>query len=210
MALVGRWIQPVTLDGRRVRLEPLTADHLPALVEVGLDPSLWRWTLSLIETPADMAAYVGAALAAAKAGAEVPFVTVDREAGRVVGSTRFLSIEAQHRRLEIGYTWLGPPWQRSHVNTEAKLLMLRHAFEDRAAIRVEFKTDSLNEQSRRALAGIGAVEEGTFRNHMISQGGRRRHSTYFSIIEEEWPQVRDRLAKRLARRSVPVRLNRLA
>ena len=129
----------------------------------------------------------------------MPFATVERASGRPIGSTRYLSIDDQHRRLEIGYTWVASGWQRSAVNTEAKLLMLGHAFERLGARRVEFKTDSLNEQSRRALRGIGATEEGTLRNHMISQGGLARHSVYFSVIADEWPRVRDALEARLAR-----------
>ena len=129
----------------------------------------------------------------------MPFATVERESDRVVGSTRYLSIDAHHRRLEIGYTWIAPAWQRTAVNTEAKLLQLRHAFDSLAALRVEFKTDSLNDKSRAALRGIGAVEEGTMRNHMVTDSGRRRHSVYFSVIEEEWPRVRQHLEARLAR-----------
>ena len=197
------WVRPVTLVGAAVRLEPLSPDHLPGLVEIGLEPALWRWTLTAIATPDDMAGYVGAALAAAADGREVPFATLETSSGRVVGSTRYLSIVPEHRRLEIGYTWLAPAWQRTAANSEAKLLMLGHAFERLGALRVEFKTDSLNEQSRRALLGIGAKEEGTLRNHMLSQRGRRRHSTYFSVIEEEWPQVRAQLEARLARGPAP-------
>lgn len=193
---------PVLLEGSIVRLEPLSLDHLPALIEVGLEPALWRWTLSFIASAADMRRYVEAALAEAAAGREVPFATVERASGRVVGSTRYLSIVPAHRRLEIGYTWIAPAWQRTAINSEAKLLMLGHAFERLGALRVEFKTDSLNEQSRRALAAIGAVEEGTLRNHMLSQGGRRRHSTYFSVIAEEWPAVRAHLEARIARLAV--------
>jgi N-acetyltransferase len=195
--VTGRWIEPVTLEGRHVRLEPLTSDHLPGLIEVGLDPTLWRWTVSQVETPADMRDYVETALSRASTGDEVPFATIDRQTGRPIGSTRFLAIEPDHRRLEIGYTWLARAWQRTAANTEAKLLMLDHAFEARGALRVEFKTDSLNEKSRQALLRIGAVEEGTFRNHMLTHAGRRRHTVYFSVIEEEWPQVRARLEARL-------------
>ena len=129
----------------------------------------------------------------------MPFATVERACGHPVGSTRYLYIVARHRRLEIGYTWLARRWQRSAINTEAKLLMLHHAFDELGALRVEFKTDSLNEQSRTALPSIGAVEEGTLRNHMITSTGRRRHSAYFSVIEEEWPRVRQQLESRLAR-----------
>jgi N-acetyltransferase len=195
--VTGRWIEPVTLEGRHVRLEPLTSDHLPGLIEVGLDPALWRWTVSQVQTPTDMRDYVETALARAATGDEVPFATIDRQTRRPIGSTRFLAIEPDHRRLEIGYTWLAPAWQRTAANSEAKLLMLDHAFEARGALRVEFKTDSLNEKSRQALLRIGAMEEGTFRNHMLTRAGRRRHTVYFSIIEEEWPRVRARLEARL-------------
>lgn len=192
------WVEPLTLEGTVVRLEPLSLEHIPGLTAVGLDAELWRWTLSTIQTPGDMRAYVEKALSAAADGSEVPFATVERGSGRVVGSTRYLNIEPHHRRLEIGYTWIAPPWQRSAVNTEAKLLMLAHAFNVLGALRVEFKTDSLNDRSRRALLGIGATEEGTLRNHMLTDSGRRRHTVYFSVIEEEWPRVRMHLEQRLA------------
>jgi len=194
-----RWVEPVTLEGRTIRLEPLATGHIEGLVEVGLDPVLWRWTLSMIATPDDMRGYLEVALAERAAGRAMPFATVERASGRPVGSTRYLAIEPTHRRLEIGYTWVAPGWQRTSVNSEAKLLLLGHAFDRLGAIRVEFKTDSLNVQSRQALLGIGATEEGTLRNHMISQGDRRRHSVYFSVIVEEWPRVRDHLRARLAR-----------
>ena len=181
MAGPGRWVQPVTLEGRFVRLEPLGPQHAASLAELGLEPEVWRWMPAPVTTPAEMGAFVEAALVEADAGRMVPFATIDRSTGRAVGSTRFLSIEPAHRRLEIGFTWLARPWQRSAVNSEAKLLMLGHAFERLGALRVEFKTDSRNEQSRRALAGIGATEEGTLRRHMITAAGRR-DSVYFSVI----------------------------
>jgi RimJ/RimL family protein N-acetyltransferase len=197
--LERRWVEPVTLEGRWVRLEPLGTDHLPGLVEVGLDPTLWRWTLTVIATPDQMRRFVEAALAERAAGDSMPFTIIERASGQPVGSTRYLNIDANHRRLEIGYTWVAPGWQRTPLNSEAKLLLMGHAFDRLGAVRVEFKTDSLNEASRRALLGIGAIEEGTLRNHMISQGGRRRHSVYYSVIEEEWPTVREHLEQRLAR-----------
>jgi RimJ/RimL family protein N-acetyltransferase len=197
--LERRWVEPVTLEGRWVRLEPLGAEHLPGLVEVGLDPTLWRWTLTVIATPDQMRRFVEAALAERAAGDSMPFTIIERASGQPVGSTRYLNIDANHRRLEIGYTWVAPGWQRTPLNSEAKLLLIGHAFDRLGAVRVEFKTDSLNEASRRALLGIGAIEEGTLRNHMISQGGRRRHSVYYSVIEEEWPTVREHLEQRLAR-----------
>jgi RimJ/RimL family protein N-acetyltransferase len=193
------WVEPLTLEGTVVRLEPLSLEHVPGLTAVGLDVELWRWTLNTTQTPGDMRAYVEKAMAAAVDGTEGPFATVERQSGKVVGSTRYLSIEPHHRRLEIGYTWIAPAWQRSAVNTEQKLLMLDHAFHVLGALRVEFKTDSLNERSRRALLGIGATEEGTLRNHMLTDSGRRRHSVYFSVIEEEWPRVRMHLEQRLTR-----------
>lgn len=148
---------------------------------------------------ADLRSMVEAALAAQSAGREQAFATVDRSTGRVVGSTRYMNIEPAHRRLEIGYTWLAPAWQKTAINSEAKLLMLDHAFERLAAIRVEFKTDARNEASRRALLGIGASFEGIFRRHMIVRGGRLRDSAYYSVIAEEWPAVRLHLAARVAR-----------
>jgi RimJ/RimL family protein N-acetyltransferase len=177
----------------------MTIEHLSGLTSIGLEAELWRWTLNYNQSPADMRNYVELALAAAEDGTEMPFVTVERSSGRVIGSTRFLSIVPHHRRLEIGYTWIAPAWQRTAVNTEAKLLLLTHAFNVLGALRVEFKTDSLNEKSRTALLGIGAKEEGTLRNHMVTDTGRRRHSVYFSVIEEEWPQVRLHLEARLTR-----------
>ena len=148
---------------------------------------------------ADLRAIVEAALAAQSAGRELPFTTVERATGRIVGSTRYMTIEPPHRRLEIGYTWLAPAWQRTALNSEAKLLMLGHAFEQLGAIRVEFKTDARNEPSRRALQGIGATFEGVFRNHMIVQGGRLRDSAYYSVTRDEWPSVRAHLAARVDR-----------
>jgi N-acetyltransferase len=194
-----RWVEPVTLAGKVVRLEPLSLDHLPGLIDVGLDAELWRWTLAQVQTPGDMRAYVESALAAAAQGDEVPFATVEQATGRPIGSTRYMSLSAAHRRLEIGSTWVATGWQRSAANTETKLLLLRHAFVSLGALRVEFKTDSLNDRSRAALLGIGATEEGTLRNHMVTDAGRRRHSVYFSVIEEEWPRVRRHLESRLAR-----------
>ena len=198
-----RWVEPVLLAGSVVRLEPLTLDHLPALANVGLEADIWRWMPRQINSTADMRVYVEAALQACVAGTEMPFATIEHASGLVVGSTRYMAIEPRHRRLEIGNTWLAPAWQRTAVNTEAKLLMLTHAFNVLGALRVEFKTDALNERSRAALAGIGASEEGTLRRHMLTESGRRRDSVYFSVIEEEWPKVRMHLQQRLARLHAP-------
>jgi RimJ/RimL family protein N-acetyltransferase len=192
------WVRPVTLEGRHVRLEPLEQRHVDALTEVGLAPELWRWTILRVESRDDMDRWVATALEGRAAGLEQPFATIDRRTGRTVGSTRFLSIEPAHRRLEIGWTWVAPAWQRSAVNSEAKLLQLEHAFDTLGALRVEFKTDALNERSRAALLGIGAVHEGIFRQHMLVFDGRRRDSAYYSVIDGEWPAVREHLRRRLA------------
>jgi N-acetyltransferase len=192
-------LEPVTLAGQYVRLEPLSLQHCGPLCAVGLDESIWRWNPSqVVRTPDDMRAYVEQALAQQRAGASLPFVTVELASGHAVGSTRFANADPGHRRVEIGYTWIAPPWQRTAVNTEAKYLMLQHAFEQLGCVRVELKTDSLNERSRRAIVRIGATEEGTLRNHMVTYSGRLRHSVYFSVIESEWPAVKRRLEEKLA------------
>lgn len=186
-----------TLVGRHVRLEPLSLDHLPGLCAVGLDPELWRIALSNVATEDDMRRYVETALDERARGASLPFAQVEAASGRVVGSTRLGNIVPEHRRAEIGWTWLARPWQRTAINTEAKLLLLGHAFETMGCNRVELKTDALNARSRAAILRLGAVEEGTFRRHMVTGSGRVRDSVYFSIIAEEWPAVRERLEARL-------------
>lgn len=191
-------LAPATLEGPTIRLEPLTLDHLDALLVVALDPELWRLTVSAVSTRADLEEYVNEALAEQKVGTALPFVTVLRATGQVIGSTRFGNAVPAHRRVEIGWTWLGRPWQRSGANREAKYLMLRHAFEQWGCLRVEFKTSALNQRSRTALLGLGAVEEGILRHHMINADGSFRDSVYFSILSEEWPAVRRRLEERLA------------
>jgi RimJ/RimL family protein N-acetyltransferase len=187
----------VTLEGATVRLEPLAAEHLDGLAEIGLDASIWRWMQTLITERDQLRGWIGEALATDDAGSTVSFATIERSTGRAVGSSRYLNIERQHRRLEIGYTWVAPAWQRTSVNREAKLLMVGHAIETLGAHRVEFKTDALNVASRAALAGIGAVEEGTFRRHMVVQGGRLRDSAYFSIVDTEWPETKAALQAKL-------------
>lgn len=191
------------LDGETIRLEPMHQDHLEALCEIGLDPEISRLMPFPFVTREQMEAYVRDALAARESRAAIPFVTVLKGAApaasgaRVVGTTRFMSIDTRNRRMEIGSTWIGRQWQRTRVNTEAKYLMLRHAFEVLGCIRIEFKTDSLNERSRSALLRIGAVQEGVFRNHVITAEGRIRHSIYFSITAEDWPDRKARLERML-------------
>ncbi|PYV31556.1 MAG: GNAT family N-acetyltransferase [Acidobacteria bacterium] len=186
-------VRPVTLEGRFVRLAPLSMAHHAGLSEVGLDQELWQWIPEPVATAEEMRAYIEEALAAQAAGTALPFATVERSSGRVIGSTRFGNIDRRHRRVEIGWTWLARPWQRTRANTEAKNLMLCHAFETWGAIRVELKTDSLNARSRAAILRLGAKEEGVLRNHMIASTGRIRHTVYYSITDSDWPEVKSRL-----------------
>lgn len=189
---------PVTLDGRHVRLEPLSLSHLAPLTVEGADPAISQY-FPVGLSGAGMKAFFDDALQMREKGTGLPFVIIAKSEGKPVGSTRFGAIERRHRRAEIGWTWLAARHQRTGINTEMKYLMLRHAFETVKLIRVEFKTDALNEKSRNALLRIGATEEGTFRNHMITQGGRIRNTVYFSITDGDWPKVRQNLEERMAR-----------
>jgi len=191
-------VEPVTLEGSFVRLEPLSLRHHAQLCKVGLEEEIWRWMPQPVRTPEEMRAFIETALAWQAAGTALPFATVAKATGRAIGSTRFANIDRANRHLEIGWTWLGPEWQRTAANTEAKYLMLRHAFETWGCLRVEFKTDALNERSRQALLSIGAQEEGTFRSHIITASGRIRDSVYYSIIASEWPAVKTHLEKKLS------------
>jgi RimJ/RimL family protein N-acetyltransferase len=190
-------VEPVILQGRHVRLEPLTPEHAAGLAEVGLDGDLWKWIPTPVCTPEEMSAYVQSALQDQAAGTALPFALIEKSSGRTIGSTRYANIERAHHRLEIGWTWVARPWQRTAINTEAKYLLLRHAFETLKCMRVELKTDSLNERSRAAILRIGATQEGIFRNHMMTATGRIRHTVYFSIVDSEWPEVKARLEARL-------------
>jgi len=193
-------VEPVTLEGRRVRLEPLsTGLHRQGLVQVMLDPELWRWTLAQIETEADLDRYLATALREQAEERSLPLVTIDRVSGRIAGSTRYGNIERTHRRVEIGWTTVGLEFQRSHVNTEAKYLMLRHAFESWGCVRVELKTNALNLKSRAAMLRIGCTEEGTLRRHAINEHGVIRDTVYFSILDHEWPAVKARLERMMER-----------
>jgi RimJ/RimL family protein N-acetyltransferase len=189
----------VILEGARVRLEPLTLEHHAALCEVGLDPELWQWIPYRATTAEEMLGYIKSALKDQAAGTAQPFATVERSTGRVIGSTRYMNIDVTNRRREIGATWIAKPWQRTAINTEAKYLMLRHALETLGCIRVELKTDALNQKSRNAILRIGAKEEGTLRRHVVTWTGRVRDSVYFSVLDSEWPQVKAELEAKLTR-----------
>jgi RimJ/RimL family protein N-acetyltransferase len=191
-------VTPVTLEGKHVRLEPMRLEHYERLAEIGLGQDIFRYFPITIDTKEQMLAYVQHSIAATDSGSMLVWLTVSREVG-AVGATSYLNIDRHNRKLEIGGTWIAPQWQRTPCNTEAKYLQLRHAFETLRCVRVEFKTDSLNTKSRAALARIGAVEEGTMRNHMIMPDGRLRHSVYFSVIDSEWSAVKARLEGMLGR-----------
>jgi N-acetyltransferase len=190
---------PINLEGRHVRLEPLEPDHADALLDVALDPRIWEFTSSILRNAGEVRKYVETALDWQQAGTAVPFVTIDRATDQVVGSTRFENIHLGNRRAEIGWSWLHPKWWRTPINTEAKYLMLRHAFERWKCVRVEFKAAANNQRSRDAILRLGAKEEGILRRHMIAHDGSYRDSVYFSILDDEWPAVKQRLEERLAK-----------
>lgn len=190
-------IEPVTLEGRLVRLEPLTVAHTDALWEAAKDPGIWRLTGSRITSPEEARSYVATALRWQREETGLPFVIVHRASGEVAGSTRYGTIVPEHRRLEIGWTWLSPKWHRTGMNRESKLLLLGYAFEVLGYNRVEIKTDVLNTVSRRAIERLGATLEGVFRSHMITPAGRVRDTAYYSIIASEWPSLRARIEESL-------------
>ena len=191
-------LQPFKLAGQSIRLELLNLNHVPALARAGMHPELWLLQPAPIANEDEMRRYVNAALNDQQCGSGLPFVIVDVQTDQVIGSTRYMDIALQHFRLEIGATWLTPTHQRSRANTETKLLLLGHAFESLGIKRVVFKTEVLNENSRRALARIGAVEEGTFRQHLYTTSGRARDMVYFAILGEDWPRVEEALMCRLS------------
>jgi RimJ/RimL family protein N-acetyltransferase len=192
-------IEKQVLAGQRVRLEPLTAAHLAGLADAVRDGELWKIPVTIVPPPDQLDGFLAAAEAAFSAGRELAYATIDIASGTVVGSTRFRCIEAAHRRVEIGFTFLAASWQQTHINTEAKYLMLRHAFEHWEVNRVELLTDVLNDKSRRAIARIGAQQEGILRSHMVMRDGRLRDSVIFSLIRREWPETRIALERKLVR-----------
>jgi RimJ/RimL family protein N-acetyltransferase len=190
-------ITPVTLCGRYVQLEPLSLDNAGALNEAAADGELWQSIVTIVPKPDGMREYIEAALHGLANEKELPFAIISKALNRVVGTTRFYEIEQRDRRAAIGYTWLAASAQHTAINTEAKLLLLTHAFEVWQCVRVELITDVLNEQSRKAILRLGAKEEGILRSHMIMPNGRVRDSVVFSIINTEWPNVKTRLTEKL-------------
>ena len=192
---------PLTLQGSVVRLEPIGRAHTVQFWDAAKDDldDIFRWIPYSMKTPEDFEKVMEKAFAEQDRGESVVFATIESSSGRAIGSTRFMNIDRVNKRVEIGSTWIAPAWQRTGVNTEAKYLMLRHAFEAWGCIRVELKTDALNHRSRNAILRIGAKEEGTLRRHLVTSTGRVRDTVYFSILDDEWPGVKARLEARLGR-----------
>jgi len=190
---------PITLEGSVVRLAPIRREHAELFWDIAKDDleDIFRWIPYSMKTPGDFHKLVEKAFKEQDRGESVVFATVERSSGRVIGSTRFMNIDRENRHVEIGSTWIAPQWQRTIVNTEAKYLMLRHAFETWGCMRVELKTDALNQKSRNAILRLGAKEEGTLRQHLITWTGRVRDTVYFSIIDSEWPEVKAKLEAKL-------------
>jgi N-acetyltransferase len=194
------WKTPITLEGKFVRLEPLSEAHVPALALVGIDERIWQYMVyAQIHTEDDMRKWVLNLLDCQAAGTDLPFAVIHLASGRVAGATRYLDLRPAHQGLEIGGTWYGIEFQRTIVNTECKYLLLRHAFETLGTIRVQFKADLRNERSLRAIERIGAKREGILRNHMVMPDGVRRDSVFYSIIDNEWPGVKERLEEKLGK-----------
>lgn len=186
-------VVPITLEGAHVRLAPIAPEHADGLWVAAQDETIWRWMLTRITSRAEADRYVAQALERQTKGDQLPFVTIAKASGEIVGSTRFDEITPEHRRVEIGWTWINPRWQRTAINTEAKYLMLRHAFEVWQCLRVQLKTDLLNEKSQRAIARLGAQREGVLRSHYLMPDGRRRDTVYFSLIDSEWATAKAHL-----------------
>jgi N-acetyltransferase len=193
-------VLPLTLEGAFVRLEPLRREHAELFWDVAQNDleDIFRWIPYSMKTPDDFHKLIDKALEEQQRGESVVFATIEKGSGRVIGSTRFMNIDRVNRRVEIGSTWIAPAWQRTAVNTEAKYLMARHAFEVWQCIRLELKTDALNQKSRNAILRIGAKEEGTLRRHLLTHTGRVRDTVYFSILDNEWPDAKSRLEARMA------------
>jgi len=192
-------ISPFTLEGEHVRLEPLQPKHAPLLWEIAKNHlvELFQWIPYQLESLKNFQEFNARVLDEQKHGLSVPFATFERGSDQLVGTTRFMNMDLSNRKVEIGSTWIAPPWQRTVVNTEAKYLMLMHAFEVWGCLRVELKTDAMNQRSRQAILRLGAREEGTLRKHILTWEGRQRDSVYFSILDTEWPEVKAKLRSKL-------------
>ncbi|RKP44926.1 GNAT family N-acetyltransferase [Trinickia fusca] len=196
---MNRWIEPVTLQGEHVVLEPLALEHEAGLEHAAADGELWKLWFTSVPAPGHARRYIETALQMRKQEGAMPFVVREAASNEIVGSTRYCGVDPANRRAEIGYTWYAKRVQRSAVNTEAKLLLLRHAFESLKTIAVELRTNFMNHRSRDAIARLGAKQDGILRNHRIGPDGVLRDSVVFSIIESEWPAVRANLLLKLGR-----------
>jgi RimJ/RimL family protein N-acetyltransferase len=196
-------IETPILEGARLRLEPLSDKHLPELEKIAFDERIWCYMLNVVKTPEDLRGWMDSALQAKATGSTIPWATVLKGENRVIGSTRFLDLDLIHRTVEIGHTWLSQEFHGAGLNPEAKLLQLTYAFEELKMNRVALKTHHENLQSQAAMRKMVAIEEGTFRNHYVMPDGSLRHSVWFSIIREDWPQVKSRLEERLQRERTP-------
>ena len=193
---------PVILYGDVVRLEPLDQRHAQEFLEAGQDDAVWRFMpVPRPKTLADVSSLIDKAWKAAAQGAEIPFAIIDHRTDQLIGSTRFLEIRRPDRALEIGWTWLAPAAQRTAANTECKFLLFKHCFEELGALRVQLKTDARNEASQRAIERLGAVREGVLRHHRLMWDGKYRDTMYYSVLEPEWPAVKERLLSFLSRGS---------
>jgi RimJ/RimL family protein N-acetyltransferase len=198
--MMTNWVKPVTLQGKHVRLEPMTEAHVPGLAQIGIGQSFWDFMLyGNIQTEADMRNWVLDILSRAEKGTDLPFVAIHLASGRVAGATRYLNIMPKDRGLEIGGTWYGTDFQRTPVNTECKYLLLSHAFETLNCIRVQLKTDKRNERSQKAIERLGAKKEGILRNHMILPDGRFRDSVFYSILDTDWADVKKNLEEMMTK-----------
>jgi len=190
-----------SLEGAHVRLEPLRPEHASMLWEIAKDhlEGLFQWIPYRLQSLDDFQEFNRQTVEERERGVSVPFATFEHKSNQIVGTTRFMNMDLANRKVEIGSTWVAPRWQRTVVNTEAKYLMLCHAFEVWKCLRVELKTDALNQRSRQAILRLGAKEEGTLRKHMVTWNGRQRDSVYFSILDSEWPEVKEQLEAKLPR-----------
>jgi N-acetyltransferase len=193
------FVAPFSLEGTHVRLDPLRSEHAPLLWEIVKNhlEDMFRWIPYRLQSLQDFEAFNRQVLDEQKRGLSIPFATFERSSGKIVGTTRYMNMDLANRKVEIGSTWIAPPWQRTVINTEAKYLMLRHAFETWKCLRVELKTDSMNQRSRQAILRLGAKEEGVLRKHMLTWNGRQRDSVYFSILDTEWPGVKAEFERKL-------------
>ncbi|MCA9961074.1 MAG: GNAT family N-acetyltransferase [Anaerolineales bacterium] len=193
------WIEPLTLTGQIIRLEPLSLAHTADLVAAAQSEEIWQYLpYGLVQTAVKMQGLIQSLLSKQQQGSDLPFAVIHVGDGKAVGMTRYMEMRPQHRGLEIGGTWYGPDYQRTAVNTEAKYLLLQHAFEVMNCLRVQLKTDQRNIRSQKAIERIGAVKEGTLRQHIVMPDGYIRDTIYYSILDKEWPHVKASLRQKLS------------